>query len=235
MWDRTRRDLTAAACALCAAAGAGAAVAQDTSVTASDLRDACYCELIAVRMAGLELQATVYNTQGLNDCPAALWTALTPGIARRALGGIEVKMNGPRYWLMDAIEAEGATAAGETVTVGGLALTARATMEPGLSGLRQRPYTERHVDRGTQWIYRAGEPIFVLTGPDGTRYGMQSYAQIVDPALDYADLPDLGARLALPAGWSYGVWYPDTDLTNPSGGEAVIVQDELENTYQKLP
>jgi hypothetical protein len=28
---------------------------------------------------------------------------------------------------------------------------------------------------------------------------------------------------------------PDADMTYPAAGQAIVVQDELDNTYQKLP
>ena len=41
--------------------------------TISGVRDARYCEIIPVMRNGLHLEATVYNTLGLNDCPASVW------------------------------------------------------------------------------------------------------------------------------------------------------------------
>ena len=43
--------------------------------------------------------------------------------------------------------------------------------------------------------------LFLLVRPDGGRYAMSAYAQIIDKSLSYADLPALGARLRCrPAG-----------------------------------
>jgi hypothetical protein len=74
----------------------------------------------------------------------------------------------------------------------------------------------------------------MLEGPGGSRYAMQAYAQIVDKTLTYADLPALGSRLKLPTGWRYTTLTPETDLVLGAKGTATVVQDELENTYQKL-
>jgi hypothetical protein len=76
--------------------------------------------------------------------------------------------------------------------------------------------------------------VFQLEAPDGSRYAMQAYSQIVDKSLDYADLPALGSRLKLPSGWRYTTLTPETDLVLGAKGQATVVQDELENTYQKL-
>ena len=44
----------------------------------------------------------------------------------------------------------------------------------------------------------------------------------------------LGSRLKLPSGWRYEVMKPDADLLLGAKGKATIVQDDLDNTYQKL-
>lgn len=225
-------DLTASAAAQTAAPDAEGAAAE---LDSGELRNVRYCELVVVQRSGLSLTATVYNTLGLNDCPEDLWTGLTEARVRQVFSSPDVLLNGPRYWVLDGILADGATAAGRTVTVDGLAMTERATLDLSLFDLRQKPYQERRIDRSTRWVYDAGLPMFVLQGPDGSRYAMQSYAQIVDPALTYDALADLGSRLALPGGWTYSVSTPDQQLVYPSDGQAVIVQDDLDNTYQKLP
>ena len=209
--------------------------AQAQTAAPKELRNLRYCELIVVKRDGLSLQTTVYNTLGQNDCPADAWQAITASTAETQFDALKVALNGPRYWVLDGILASGATAKGETVTVGGLGFTARAVLDLSLFDLRSKPYQERAVNRTTQWIYNAGKPMFLLQGPDGAKYAMQSYAQIVDKTLTYDDLANLGERLNLPKGWSFAVSVPETDITNPAAGQAIVVQDELDNTYQKLP
>jgi hypothetical protein len=90
------------------------------------------------------------------------------------------------------------------------------------------------IDRDTIYRFKAGNPVFLLEAPDGSRYAMQAYAQIVDKSLAYAGLPALGSRLKLPSGWRFTTLTPETDLVLGAKGTATVVQDELENTYQKL-
>ncbi|HET9936898.1 MAG TPA: hypothetical protein VFQ29_10650 [Methyloceanibacter sp.] len=40
--------------------------------------------------------------------------------------------------------------------------------------------------------------------------------------------------MKLPSGWRYTTLNPETDLVLGAKGTATVVQDELENTYQKL-
>ena len=198
------------------------------------VRNVRYCELIPVVRHGLHLTATVYNTLGHNDCPAAVWDKITEAAMRKRFGALKVVLNGPRHFVMDAIAAEGDTAAGKTVEAAGLSLTARATIDVGLFDLRSRPYRERTIARETRYVFKAGKPVFLLVRGDGARYAMQSYAQIIDKSLSHADLPALGARLKLPAGWRYETMTPDADLVLGAQGKATVVQDDLDNTYQKL-
>jgi hypothetical protein len=200
----------------------------------ASVRNARYCEVIPVVRDGIHLVATVYNTLGLNDCPAAAWDSITEEPLKQRFGAIKVMLNGPRYFLMDTITGEGITAAGETIDVGGLAMTKRATITLSLTEMSEGPYRERTINRETRYLFEAGKPVFVLIAPNGSRYAMQAYAQIVDKSLSYDDLPKLGTRLKLPKGWEYTVLVPDKDLVVGAQGKATIVQDELDDTYQKF-
>ena len=228
------------------AAGAGTASAQapaqapfapsaDEAAHAIDgVRDVRYCEIIPIVRDGLHFVATVYNTLGHSDCPAAAWSSITEADMKKRFGAVKVLLNGPRHFLMDSIVADGATAAGKTIDVGGLALTERASIDFDLFDLRREPYQGRTVERETRYLYKAGSPLFLLQAQDGSRYVMQAYAQIVDKTLSYADLSSLGARLKMPAGWRYVTMVPDKDVVVGARGEATVVQDELQNTYQKF-
>jgi hypothetical protein len=216
-----------------AIASAGAQTADKARHMIEGVRNVRYCEIIPVVRSGFHLGATVYTTLGLNDCPP-VWDKITEAAMKRRFGALQVVLNGPRHFVMDAIAAEGDTASGATIDAGGLALTARATIKVGLSDLRSKPYRERTIERETRYIFKARQPVFLLVRPDGGRYAMQSYAQIIDKSLGYADLPKLGDRLKLPKGWRYETMTPDTDLMLGAQGKATVVQDDLDNTYQKL-
>jgi len=79
----------------------------------------------------------------------------------------------------------------------------------------------------------AGREVYELLAPDGSIYVMQAYAQIVDPTLTASDLPGLGARLSLPAGWSYRARTLDAALVVDTPGMATVLQDELQNSYSR--
>ena len=202
--------------------------------TIEGVRNARYCEIIPIVRDGLHLIATVYNTLGLNDCPAQTWNSVTEDAMKQRFGAVTVLLNGPRYFLMDSITASGATKAGEKVEAGDLELTERATIDVGLLDLLHRPYREQTINRDTVYRFKAGLPVHLLEASDGSRYAMQAYSQIVDKTLSYDDLATLGSRLKLPSGWRYTTTTPDQNLVLGAKGKATVIQDDFDNTYQKL-
>jgi hypothetical protein len=197
-------------------------------------RDARYCEIIPIFRDGLHLTAKVYNTFRHGDCPQAIWDSITEDAMKQRFNAVSVILNGPRHFVMDSIAASGATKSGQTIEAGGLALTERATLDLGLLDLLRRPYRETTVNVETVYTYKAGRPVFILASDSGSRYVMQSYAQIVDKTLSYDDLPNLGSRLDLPPGWQYSSKVPEEDLVLRADGRATMIEDGLGNTYQKL-
>jgi hypothetical protein len=83
------------------------------------------------------------------------------------------------------------------------------------------------------FYFDAGTEVYELTDPDGAVYVMQSYSQKLDPTLSADQLAGLGARLKLPAGWTFSTRVLDAELeVRDVDGIAVVVQDDFENTYQ---
>ena len=206
---------------------------------ATDLRGVRYCELLEVRAVGDALEATVWNTLGLSDCPQAAWEAVDPVAVAEAQGALAVVPNGPRYWLVDTIEkvapAGGSLPERRQAEVGGLEMFVAATVAISPEQVAGRaPYRETSVDRRTRFTFLAGAEVYELVAPDGAAYVMQSWSQQVDPTLGEADLAGLGDRLELPEGWTYRTRTLDADLVVVTVEEdARVLQDELENSYSR--
>jgi hypothetical protein len=200
------------------------------------LHGARYGEVLLVSGRLNRIEATVYNTLGLNDCPDALWRALDPEAIKEEYEARAVILNGPRYFLMDKIAI--ADPGKEIFQFGGLQMRRLATVPLPLTallgGLNRDPYTENRVRRTTIYVYERGREVYELVAPDGTSYVMQSYSLQVDPVLSEADLPALGERLHLPDGWRYRVRHLPEEWQLRVDGEARVIQDELENSYQRV-
>jgi hypothetical protein len=64
---------------------------------------------------------------------------------------------------------------------------------------------------------------------------MKSVSLILDPTQTYESMTGLGARLHLPAGWSFRPVTLDQDLVlTPDNGTARILQDDVGNTYDRV-
>ncbi|GLB83804.1 hypothetical protein Mkiyose1665_39860 [Mycobacterium kiyosense] len=196
---------------------------------AADLSGKRYGEVLLVTPGEAGPQATVYNSFGLNDCPAELWSALDGHAIATENGAATALLNGPRYWLMNRIE-KAQQGMQMTKTFGGIDMLLQATVL--LSSMNPTPYTVNQVSRHTVFVFDAGEEIYELQDPHGRQWVMQTWSQVVDPNLSRADLPKLGERLNLPAGWSYRARTLDTELRIDTTTQAAqVLQDELTNSY----
>ncbi len=202
-----------------------------------DLFNARYCEVIPAFRDGLSVTVEIYNTITLNDCPAAAWKELSATKLAKQLDAVQVKLNGPRYWLMNRIEGGGDSVGGKATAFGGIQMRQVATLKMKLWQANEGPrtYEERTVQRTTVWVFSKGTKVFELMNPAGDVYVMQSYAQMVDTTLNLQARDTLGTRLTLPKGWTYRSRVMTRDLALRADGVAHIIQDEFQNTYHKVP
>lgn len=211
---------------------AAAPVPVDAPLSAS-IRGSRYCEVLVAFLTNGSVRAEVWGTQGLNSCPAEQWATVNSSSIRTELSATAVVLNGPRYWVIDGFT--GTRPAGMPRLFGMLEMQQLATLMVAPGAVSSMPYVERTVMRDSDFEFRAGVQVFELVAADGSVYVMQSYAQIVDAALSESNLPGLGSRLTLPSGWSYRTRTLDAELHVRTAGTATVVQDELQNTYSKLP
>lgn len=147
-------------------------------------------------------------------------------------------MNGIRFWVLDAIEAQLSPGLPVIENFGGITMRLAASVDlaPGPALNVAAPYEGNFVSRNTVWHYVAGRQVYELEKPDGVRYRMQSFTQGQDPDQQLVDLQRLGQKLELPMGWSFHVRLleEDSELLTVEGIAEVIV-DDLGNTYQRVP
>jgi hypothetical protein len=211
--------------------GDAAALEADAGAPAS-MRGVRYCEILLGTPSADGVDVEVWGTQGLNLCPAEVWNAITEASITEETGAPVVRLNGPRYWTVDGGVAFSVPDA-EPRILGGLEMRQLATLSISADRADAGSYTETVVDRDTELTFFAGSEAYELTAPNGAVYTMQSYAQIVDPSLSEADLPGLGDRLELPDGWTYAGRVLDEPLALRTEGDAVVLQDELQNSYSR--
>ena len=195
------------------------------------MRGVRYGEVLAMFLRDTGLEAEVYGTQMLNDCPQELWETLDADAIAKDMGAVFVKLNGPRYWLLDGLGSKVAVVDPVFKDFNGIQMRRIATIPIG-ADFAAGPYTIRNVNRGAVFFFDAGKTVYELVDPDGRALVMQARCVGIDSNMTEESLVTLGERLALPEGWSYRTRVLDAELVvDTSATLATVVQDEFENTY----
>ena len=195
------------------------------------MRGVRYGEVLAMFLRDTGLEAEVYGTQMLNDCPQELWETLDADAIAKDMGAVFVKLNGPRYWLLDGLGSKVAVVDPVFRDFNGIQMRRIATIPLG-ADFAAGAYVVRNVNRGAVFFFDAGKTVYELVDPEGRAFVMQACCVGVDSGMTEESLATLGERLALPEGWSYRTRVLETELVvDTSATLATVVQDEFENTY----
>jgi hypothetical protein len=195
------------------------------------MRGVRYGEVLAVFLRDTGLEAEVYGTQMLNDCPQEQWQTLDADAIAKEMGAVFAKLNGPRYWLLDGLGTKVAVVEPVFRDFNGITMRRIATLNLG-ADYAPGSYVERKINRGAVFFWDAGKKVYELVNPDGLTYVMQARCIGVDPTISEESLDTLGDKLSLPAGWSYRVRVLSEELVvDTTAHLATVLQDEFENSY----
>ncbi len=196
-----------------------------------NMRSVRYGEVLAIYLRDSGLEAEVYGTQMLNDCPQELWETLVADDIAKEMEAVMVKLNGPRHWVLDGLGAKVAPTEPILREFNGL-LMRRIALLPLGDGSDTGPYKIKNVNRGAVFFWDAGKRVYELVDPSGQVFVMQARCIGVDPNMTEESLMTLGDRLNLPEGWTYRTRILDAELiADTSDHLATVTQDEFENTY----
>lgn len=208
-------------------------IATTTEAPAESMRGKRYCEVLLLRPSPTGIEAMVFNSFPMGDCPDELWRELNGNVIAVEQGAAFALLNGPRYWLMDSVKRGSSDVI--SAMFGRIKMNRYATVSITDTTSIGRSYTPQTVDRKATFYFRAGQTIFRLTADDGRQFAMQSWSQQVDSELSEADLAQLGSRLKLPSGWTYEAIILTADLIiGASAQPAQVLQDELLNSYSLI-
>jgi len=196
-----------------------------------NMRGVRYGEVLAMFLRDNGLEAEVYGTQMLNDCPQEQWQTLDADAIAKDMGAVFAKLNGPRHWLLDGLGTKVAVVEPVFRDFNGITMRRIAVVNLG-ADYAPGSYVERKINRGAVFFWDAGKKVYELVNPDGVAYVMQARCIGVDPTISEESLDTLGDKLSLPAGWSYRVRVLNEELVvDTTAHVATVLQDEFENTY----
>jgi hypothetical protein len=195
------------------------------------MRGVRYGEVLAMFLRDTGLEAEVYGTQMLNDCPQEQWQTLDADAIAKEMGAVFAKLNGPRHWMLDGLGTKVAVVEPVFRDFNGITMRRIATINLG-ADYSPGSYVERKINRGAVFFWDAGKKVYELVNPDGLAYVMQARCIGVDPTISEESLGTLGDKLSLPAGWSYRVRVLSEELVvDTTAHVATVLQDEFENSY----
>jgi hypothetical protein len=196
-----------------------------------DMRGVRYGEVLAVYLREHGLEAEVFGTQLLNDCPQEQWDTLDAATIAAEMDALTVKLNGPRYWTLDGFGQKLAPMEPILRDFNGITMRRIAVVELGPAP-QLGPYNGMKVNRQVVFFFDTGQTVHELVDPDGVAYVMQAYCTGVDPTTSAESLDTLGERLSMPEGWSYRSRVLTEDLViDTTTTVATVLQDEFENSY----
>ena len=185
-------------------------------------------EILVVKQGGIE----VYNTTGLNNCPAELWDKMDLESVRKQFRALKVQKNGPHYWMMDSQTVS----FGEKASFGGLEARWAATLDPVLVAKEAQgtePYKIFNPKKTQRMVYSKDKPVYELVDPDGHIYVLQAHEE----RFPMESLPTLGGQLKLPNGWQFRTRTLTEDLVMDLKADQTIyaVGDEFHQYWTRIP
>jgi hypothetical protein len=207
-----------------------------------DVRGQRYTEIFLIGGHALtgHLVAGVYNTIGLNDpdgtgdsCPQEILDKVDVDAIEEEYDLIRAFKNGPRLWCLDWIEVM----MGQERNFNGLHARWVNWLDVPKEMRKHKSvaYKPINVQRDTQFGINTGSPAFLLDDPEGNTWCMKTASLMMDPNQTYESLKDLGGRLNPAPGWKFRAVVLEQDLVlTTESGAALITQDELGNTYDRI-
>jgi hypothetical protein len=197
-----------------------------------------FCEFEVIMGTPPNLTVEIYNTTGQEECWPVRFDPIDPKALAQKLAVVAVVKNPTRYWLMDRLWSYDA---GETYDFDGLKATWMAKLDLSTGAIQEHgpkpfaTYQEGVVTRRSKYEWLTGSQVYLLRSPDGHTWIMQAYTDLVDKILTQAELPNLGPKLTLPAGWRFEVKTLERNLTlippAKTGYLAHAVSDNFQNIY----
>lgn len=191
-----------------------------------------YCEFLLARQIAPTIQAEVFNTVGLGNCPLGPFDAADPAKIAVDNDAIIVQKSGPSRWVLDSITTR---PVGDPIDMDGVRTRSIGTLTP--SSPVPPAFVPIPIDRTIVWSYRKARTLRILISPGNRRYVMQSYSKMDGANQKEADLNRLGSNpgTGIPEGWTFKKKKVKQKLlTLSTRGAPYIVRDGFDNVYQRF-
>ena len=181
---------------------------------------------------GRTQRAHVYTAAAIPVTPET-YKKIDPEKLAQELGVDMCAVNSGRFWMMDELAVTG----GEVQDFHGVEMRWAGDMT-GAEMLANfsTAYLPCLIRRDTNWIFYAGNLVYLLREPGGAVWVLQEFTKAVDSSLEAGNLDRLGGMYKeLPEGWTFETKVLTEDLsldTSRAGGWAAIIRDEFHCTYQ---
>ena len=201
-------------------------------VNVKNSRGLAFCGMGAFVGTGKAQRAHVYTAANFPVTPD-MPKKIDPVKLAAELGVDMCAVNSGRFWMMDEYEYLG----GEVQDFHGVNMRWAGDMT-GAEMLTQfqSAYLPSLIYRNTNWIFYAGNPVYLLREPNGPVWVLQEFTKDVNPELTAQTLEKLGSLYKeLPEGWRFETKILTENLslnTSRAGGWAAIIRDEFHCTFQ---
>ena len=202
----------------------------------SNLRGFRYCQITTIKRVGFSLTAEIYSTVNQNKCPDNVWKKIEPEVIKKEMGLIKVKLNGPRFFLVDSIKNNNINSS-ELKSFNGLMLKKSLVFKIGFKDIvsgQNKTYVTRKIKNNSLLKFNLGSEVYELIDPKNNIFIMQSFSNQVNKDINLGNISQIGKILNLPPKWKFRTRILKKDLIIGKKNGITVIQDKYRNTYLKV-
>jgi len=152
------------------------------------------------------------------------------------MGLIKVKLNGPRFFVVDSIKRNNIKSS-ELKSFHGLKMKKSLVFKIGFKDLlsgQNKNYVPRKIKSNSLLQFNSGSEVYELIDPKNNIFIMQSFSNQINSDINLGNISQIGKNLKLPPKWKFRTKILKKDLLIGTKKGLTIIQDEYRNTYLKV-
>jgi hypothetical protein len=185
-----------------------------------------YCEIVSTSDFS---NFVIYNSDNINDCQHHWWSSINEMKLKRFLKANFVHFQGPNTWMIDNIIYPNSNDFNMKVSGKNFQQVGQFKMEWNKLLKNHGPYVDYTITKNHLYGIRRGREVYELKDASGHYYVLYGLS------MDIKDIQQLRNQLKLPKGWQFIQGsLPSDYVINPSKSTIHIIQDNLNNNYQRV-